>query len=134
MEQLKNKVIQGDCLEKLKELEDNSVDSCILYGKYDIMGLCKHFGIKLKKQILVGFGLAQIMVLGMAKFVLKERNFIPTDYLTSGLKVKYLRGIKLTTYVESPLVAIQNIWKRSLQKLMSIVEIQQSHILLKLIV
>lgn len=53
---------------------------------------------------------------------------------SSGLKVKYLRGIKLTTYVEYPLVAIQNIWKRSLQKLMSIVEIQQSHILLKLIV
>jgi Na+-translocating ferredoxin:NAD+ oxidoreductase RnfA subunit len=129
-----NKVILGDCLEKLKDLEDNSVDSCILYGRYDIMGLCKHFGIKLKKQILVGFGLAQIMVLGMAKFVLKERNFILTDYLMSGLKVKYLKGIKLTTCVEFLLVAIQNIWKQSLQKLMSIVEIQQNHTLLKLIV
>lgn len=129
---MKNTILSGDCLEKLKELEDNSVDSCILYGKYDIVGLCKHFGIKLKKQILVGFGLAQIMVLGMAKFVLKERNFIPTDYPMSGLKVKYPRDIKLTTYVESLLVATQNIWKRLLQKLMSIVEIQQSHILLKL--
>lgn len=145
-----NQVIHGDCLEVMKRLDENSVDSivtdppyelgfmgksiCILYGKYDIMGLCKHFGIKLKKQILAGYGLAQIMVLGMARSALKERSFIPTDYLTSGLKVKYLRGIKLTTYVESPLVAIQNIWKRSLQKLMSIVEIKQSHILLKLIV
>lgn len=145
-----NKILQGDCLIKLKELPENSVDSivtdppyelgfmgksiCILYGKYDIMGLCKHFGIKLKKQILAGYGLVQIMVLGMVKFVLKEKSFIPTGYLTSGLKVKYQKGIKLTTYVEFLLVATQNIWKQSLQKLMSIVEIQQSHILLKLTV
>lgn len=127
-----NKIIQGDCLEKLKELEDNSVDSYILYGNYDIMGLCKHFGIRLKKQILAGYGLAQIMGQDMGKFVLKEKSFIRIDYLTSGLKVKYLKGIKLTTYVESPLVATQNIWKRSLRKLISIVEIQQSHTLLKL--
>lgn len=105
---------------------------CILYGKYDIMGLCKHFGIKLKKQILAGYGLAQIMVLDMARFALKGRNFIPTDYLTSGLKVKYPKAIKLTTCVEFLLVATQNTWKRSLQKLMSIVEIHQSHTLLKL--
>ena len=142
-----NKILQGDCLIKLKELEDNSVDSivtdppyelgfmgkstCILYGKCDIMGLWKHFGIRLKKQILAGYGLVQTMVLGMEKFVLKARSFIPIDYLMSGLKVKYLKGIKLTICVESMLVATQNIWKWSLQKLMSIVEIQQSHILLK---
>lgn len=141
------KIIHGDCLEELKELPDNSIDSivtdppyglsfmgestCILYGKCDIMGLWKHFGIRLKKQILAGYGLVQTMVLGMEKFVLKARSFIPIDYLMSGLKVKYLKGIKLTTCVESLLVATQNIWKRSLQKLMSIVEIQQSHILLK---
>ncbi len=132
-----NQIIHGDCIEKLKELEDNSIDSivtCILYGRYDIMGLWKHFGIKLKRQTLVGYGLAQTMVLGMAKFVLKERSFIPIDYLMNGLKVKYLRGIKLTIYVESLRVVILNIWKRSLQRLMSIVATQQSHTLLKLTV
>lgn len=120
---------------KLKEIADNSVDSivtCVLYGKNVIMGLCKHFGIKLKKQILVGYGLAQIMVLGMAKFVLKERSFTPTDCLMSGLKVKYLKGIRLTIYAESLLVAIQHTWKRLLQKSMSIVAIPQSRTLLKL--
>ena len=145
-----NKILQGDCFFKLKELEDNSIDSivtdppyelgfmgkntCTLYGRYDIMGLWKHFGIKLKRQTLVGYGLAQTMVLGMAKFVLKERSFIPTDYLMSGLKVKYLKGIKLTTYVGSLPVVILNTWKRLLQRLMSIVATQQSHILLKLTV
>ena len=132
-----NQIIHGDCIEKLKELEDNSIDSivtCILYGRYDIMGLWKHFGIKLKRQILVGCGLAQTMVLGMVKFVLKEKSFIPIDYLMNGLKVKYLRGIKLTIYVESLRVVILNIWKRSLQRLMSIVATQQSHTLLKLTV
>ena len=145
-----NQVIQGDCLEKLKEIEDNSIDSivtdtpyelgfmgkttCTLYGRYDIMGLWKHFGIKLKRQTLVGYGLAQTMVLGMAKFVLKERSFTPIDYLMSGLKVKSLKGIKLTIYVESLLVATQTIWKRSLQRSMSIVATQQNHILLKLTV
>ena len=143
-------LILGNSLEELKTLEDNSVDSivtdppyglefmgkttCILYGRYAIMGLWKHFGIKLKRQILVGYGLAQTMVLGMVKFVLKERSFIPIDYLMSGLKVKYLKGIKLTIYVESLLVAILNIWKQSLQKLMSIVATQQNHTLLKLTV
>lgn len=29
MEQFINKVIQGDCLDKLKELEDNSIDSIV---------------------------------------------------------------------------------------------------------
>ena len=150
MTEFMNKVIQGDCLEKLKEIEDNSIDSivtdppyelgfmgkstCTLYGRYDIMGLWKHFGIKLKRQTLVGYGLAQTMVLGMAKFVLKERSFTPIDYLMSGLKVKSLKGIKLTIYVESLLVATQTIWKRSLQRSMSIVATQQNHILLKLTV
>lgn len=145
-----NQVIHGDCLEELKKLEENSVDSivtdppyelgfmgkntCTLYGRYDIMGLWKHFGIKLKRQTLVGYGLAQTMVLGMAKFVLKERSFTPIDYLMSGLKVKSLKGIKLTIYVESLLVATQTIWKRSLQRSMSIVATQQNHILLKLTV
>ena len=143
-------LIQGDCLQKMKDIPDNSVDSivtdppyglgfmgkstCTLYGVYDIMGLCKRFGIKLKRQILVGYGLAQTMVLGMVKFVLKERSFTLTDYLMSGLKVKYLKGIKLTIYVEFLRVVILNIWKRSLQRLMSIVVTQQSHTSLKLTV
>jgi hypothetical protein len=150
MEQFINKVIMGDCQDILKTLPENSVDSiccdppyelgfmgkntCTLYGRYDIMGLWKHFGIKLKRQTLVGYGLAQTMVLGMAKFVLKERSFTPIDYLMSGLKVKSLKGIKLTIYVESLLVATQTIWKRSLQRSMSIVATQQNHILLKLTV
>lgn len=145
-----NQVIQGDCLDILKTLPENSVysivtdppyelgfmgkNTCTLYGRYDIMGLWKHFGIKLKRQTLVGYGLAQTMVLGMAKFVLKERSFTPIDYLMSGLKVKSLKGIKLTIYVESLLVATQTIWKRSLQRSMSIVATQQNHILLKLTV
>lgn len=142
-----SKLYLGDCRDILKTLPENSVDSiccdppyelgfmgkstCILYGRYDIMGLWKHFGIKLKKPILVGCGLAQTMVLGMAKSVLRERSFILTDYLTSGLKEKSLMVFKLTTYAESPLVVIQNTWKRSLQGLMSIVATQPSHILLK---
>jgi hypothetical protein len=150
IEYLKNKVIQGDCLEVMKGIPDKSIDmvltsppyelgfmgknTCTLYGRYDIMGLWKHFGIKLKRQTLVGYGLAQTMVLGMAKFVLKERSFTPIDYLMSGLKVKSLKGIKLTIYVESLLVATQTIWKRSLQRSMSIVATQQNHILLKLTV
>jgi tRNA G10 N-methylase Trm11 len=145
-----NKIIQGDCLEVLKTFPENSIDSivtdppyelgfmgkstCILYGRYVIMGLWKHFGIKLKRQTLVGYGMAQTMALGMVKFVLKERSFTPIDYLMSGLRVKYLKVIKLTIYVESLLVATQTIWKRLLQRLMSIVATQQSHILLKLTV
>ena len=143
-------IINGDCLEELKKMEENSVDSIccdppyglsfmgkntyILYGKYDTMGLWKHFGTKLKKQILVGYGLAQIMVQVMAKFVLKTKRFTRTGCLMSGRKEKYQKATRLTTYVESPLVVILNTWKWSRQKLMSIVEIQQNHTLLKLIV
>lgn len=36
MEQFKNKVIHGDCLEKLKELEDNSVDSIVTDPPYEL--------------------------------------------------------------------------------------------------
>jgi DNA modification methylase len=36
MEQFINKVIQGDCLEKLKELEDNSVDSIVTDPPYEL--------------------------------------------------------------------------------------------------
>jgi len=124
----------------MQKMPDNSVDSivsknaCILYGIYDIMGLWKHFGKKLKKLIPVGYGLAQIMVLGTVKFVLKVRSIIPIAFLTSGQKVKYLKVIRLTTYVECQLVATQTTWKLLHRKLISTVAIQQSHILLKLIV
>ena len=44
MEQFKNKVIQGDCLEKLKELEDNSVDSIVTDPPYHLVSIVKRFG------------------------------------------------------------------------------------------
>lgn len=34
MDKYINKVIQGDCLEKLKELEDNSMDSIVTCNLY----------------------------------------------------------------------------------------------------
>jgi len=36
MKDLKNKIIQGDCLEKLKELEDNSVDAVVTDPPYGL--------------------------------------------------------------------------------------------------
>jgi site-specific DNA-methyltransferase (adenine-specific) len=39
-----NKVIQGDCLEKLKELEDNSVDSIVTDPPYHLVSIVKRFG------------------------------------------------------------------------------------------
>ena len=41
---MKNKVIQGDCLEKLKELEDNSVDSIVTDPPYHLVSIVKRFG------------------------------------------------------------------------------------------
>ena len=142
-----NNIICGDCLEIMKELKDNSVDAvvtdppyglafmgkntCIVYGIYDIMGLCKHFGTKLKKQILAGFGLAQIMVQGMAKYESKERNSILIDSLMNGLKGKYLLAFRLTTFVEIGFVVILNTLKQLLRKLMCKGEIQVNPTLLK---
>ena len=39
-----NKVIQGDCLEKLKDLEDNSVDSIVTDPPYHLVSIVKRFG------------------------------------------------------------------------------------------
>ena len=39
-----NKVILGDCLEKLKELEDNSVDSIVTDPPYHLVSIVKRFG------------------------------------------------------------------------------------------
>lgn len=39
-----NKVIQGDCLIKLKELEDNSVDSIVTDPPYHLVSIVKRFG------------------------------------------------------------------------------------------
>jgi len=39
-----NKIIQGDCLEKLKELEDNSVDSIVTDPPYHLVSIVKRFG------------------------------------------------------------------------------------------
>ncbi len=39
-----NKVIQGDCLEKLKDLEDNSVDSIVTDPPYGLVSITKRFG------------------------------------------------------------------------------------------
>jgi len=132
------KIINGDSLEILKTLEENSVDAivtentCILYGICDIMGLWKHFGIRLKKLKLAGYGLAQTMGLVMVKYALRTKNIILIVCLTSGQKVKSLKGIILTTYVEFQRVATQTTWKLLLRKLISIVVSQQSHILLRL--
>jgi len=142
------KIIHGDSLIELNKLPENSVDSvvcdppyglsfmgknaCILYGVSDIMGLWKHFGIRLKKRTPVGFGMAQTTVLDTVKSALKAKSIILTDFLTSGQKVKYLKVTRLTTYAECQLVATQSIWKLLHRKLMSIVATQQSHILLRL--
>lgn len=101
-----NKILQGDCLEVLKTLPENSVDICILYGIYDILGLWKDFGTKLKKQILVGYGQAQIMGLAMEKFVSIIKKSTLIDYLMSWLREKSQMVFKLTTYAEFRLVAI----------------------------
>ena len=44
IEEMLNKVIQGDCLEKLKELEDNSVDSIVTDPPYHLVSIVKRFG------------------------------------------------------------------------------------------
>ena len=126
-------IIKGDCLEVLKTLSDNSVDSIVTdppYGisfmgkkylhtlwEYDTMGLWKHFGIRLKKPELAGYGLAQITGRVMERYALKVKSIILTAFLTSGKRVKYVGVFKLTICVEIVLVATQNIWKQSLQKL-----------------
>jgi len=142
------KIIHGDSLIELNKLPENSVDSvvcdppyglsfmgkntCMLYGVSDIMGLWKHFGIRLKKRIPVGYGLAQTMGLVMVKYALRTKSIILIVFLTSGQKVKSLKGIILTTYAECQLVATQTTWKLLHRKLISIVASQQSHILLRL--
>jgi len=131
-------IYQGDCLEVMKTLPDNSVDAlvtentCILYGIYDIMGLWKHSGIRLKKLKLAGYGLAQTMGLVMVRYALRTKSIILIVFLTSGQKVKFLKGIILTTCAEFQRVATQTTWKLLHRKLISIVASQQSHILLKL--
>lgn len=39
-----NKIIHGDCLEKLKELEENSVDSIVTDPPYHLVSIVKRFG------------------------------------------------------------------------------------------
>ena len=39
-----NRIIQGDCLEKLKELDDNSVDSVVTDPPYHLVSIVKRFG------------------------------------------------------------------------------------------
>ena len=39
-----NKIIQGDCLEKLKDLPDNSVDSIVTDPPYHLVSIVKRFG------------------------------------------------------------------------------------------
>jgi site-specific DNA-methyltransferase (adenine-specific) len=43
-EEMLNKVICGDCLEKLKDLEDNSVDSIVTDPPYHLVSIVKRFG------------------------------------------------------------------------------------------
>lgn len=44
MDKYINKVIQGDCLEELKTLEDNSVDSIVTDPPYHLVSIVKRFG------------------------------------------------------------------------------------------
>lgn len=44
IEEILNKVICGDCLEKLKDLEDNSVDSIVTDPPYHLVSIVKRFG------------------------------------------------------------------------------------------
>jgi len=53
MEQFINKVIQGDCLIKLKELEDNSVDSIVTDPPAGISFMGKA-GIQIKVAEIIG--------------------------------------------------------------------------------
>jgi len=43
---MKNKIIQGDCIEKLKELLDNSVDAIVTDPPYNLASIVKRFGKK----------------------------------------------------------------------------------------
>jgi DNA modification methylase len=44
MDKFINKVIQGDCLIKLKELDDNSIDSIVTDPPYHLVSIVKRFG------------------------------------------------------------------------------------------
>ena len=44
IEELKNKVIQGDCLEVMKTLPENSVDSVVTDPPYHLVSIVKRFG------------------------------------------------------------------------------------------